>query len=146
MSKNLLALGVIIVLVLAGGYFAYTKYSGTNPSTPQTPSPTQTPTQTTSEGSPSADMMQQSVVKITATGFQPSTITIKAGESVTWINQETKIRNVSSDPHPQHTLHPFMNIGNIAASKESSVTFSSKGTYTYHDHLTPSHKGTIVVE
>lgn len=149
MSKNLLALPIIVILLLAGGYFAYTKYSGNKPADSQSSTPSASSTETTTptpEGTSSAQTMGQNMIKITATGFEPKVITIKAGETITWINQDTKIRNISSDPHPQHTAYPDLNKGNIAAGKEVSLAFPKAGTYKYHDHLQATQTGTVVVE
>src|SRR3972149_5818942 len=46
------------------------------------------------------------VVEITATGFIPSSLTIKAGETVTFVNKDTKAHWPASAMHPTHLLYP----------------------------------------
>src|SRR3990167_6827364 len=38
--------------------------------------------------------------------FTPEKITVKFGESVTWINKSTNNLWVASGPHPSHALYP----------------------------------------
>ena len=68
------------------------------------------------------------------------------GESVNFKNDSTGNVQVQSDPHPTHTLFPELNIGVIVPGESKSVTFTTTGTKTYHNHLNPSQKGEIVVE
>lgn len=80
-------------------------------------------------------------------GFTPETVTIKVGDSVTWVNSDLKNHTVNSDPHPSHTAYPSLNtIGLLKPGEKKSLVFPTKGTYGYHDHLNPSHTGTIIVE
>lgn len=147
MSRNVVITGVvIIVLVLAGWYFVVAKKSST-PQVPaavtQTPAPTRSPVSSASEG---AMMTEKNVVKITSVGFSPKSVTIKAGEPVTWMNNDSDDHTVNSDKHPTHILYPFLNLGLIKPGEKKSVTISKTGTSTYHDHLNPSLAGSVTVE
>lgn len=79
-------------------------------------------------------------------GFTPSSISIKTGDTVQWENKSIKEGSVSSDPHPTHELYPFLNLGIFPAGSRVSTRFEKAGTYTYHNHLSPSQKGTVIVE
>jgi plastocyanin len=57
--------------------------------------------------------------------FSPSTITIKAGSTVTWTNTD-------SMPHTVTELNGLFDSGNIATSATYTHTFASTGTFTYH--------------
>ena len=89
-------------------------------------------------------------VLVTSSGFSPQTITIKAGESVTWINAAGAGVYVAPDNHPDHTKYQGIwdddGTGDIANGQEYSQTFQRAGTYTYHNHLDSTVTGTVVVE
>ncbi len=79
-------------------------------------------------------------------GFSPQSQTIKKGETVMWINKSGETVTVNSDPHPTHNLHRFLNRGELPSDSSVQVTFEESGTYGYHNHLSPSQTGTIIVE
>ncbi len=143
MSKNLwIGLVVIVVIILAGWYLARPKDNLTpTPSVESTPS-----TETASPSASSSAVIDENVVTISSSGFSPNDITIKVGGSVTWMNSSSDMQNVSSDPHPTHTNYSPLNLGNIPADGKVSLVFPKAGTYTYHDHLHPSFKGSITVQ
>lgn len=85
-------------------------------------------------------------ISLTDQGFEPSTITIKTGTKVVWVNNLSEAATVSSDPHPIHNLFPFLNLGKFEAGQTLETVFQDKGTYTYHNHFNPSDKGTVIVE
>lgn len=94
-------------------------------------------------------------VEITANGFNPSTLTIAKGTTVTFTNTDTNPHRVASNPHPVHTDYPttggcvgstFDSCANIAPGESWSFTFDEVGTWGYHDHLNPGTTGTIIVE
>ena len=85
-------------------------------------------------------------VTVTDTGFEPQTITVKAGTKVVWENHTQVTADVSSAQHPTHLVYPPLNLGNFEPDKTVELVFSEPGTYKYHDHLNPSMFGTVVVE
>jgi plastocyanin len=145
MSKNLWTVIIVVIVLLAGGWlFVSTRNQATAPmvNVPSlSPAESATP-ESTESATPAANM-----VTITSTSFSPATLTIKAGDSVTWTNSDTKLHAVNSDPHPAHTLYPDLNdVSNISAGQSKSFTFTTAGTYKYHDHLNPTLTGTVIVE
>ncbi len=80
-------------------------------------------------------------------GFSPKTITIKKGETVIFENKTGKNASVASDPHPTHTLYPeFDQYKTDQRGKtEFRFTFEKVGTWKYHDHLSSSITGTVIV-
>ncbi|HMJ00601.1 MAG TPA: hypothetical protein VK488_12255 [Gaiellaceae bacterium] len=87
------------------------------------------------------------VVKFTGTAFEPSTLTIKAGDTVTFENKSGDDFWPASNVHPTHLLYlgfdakkPILDGGTY------SFTFTKKGSWGYHNHLTPDIQGTIVVQ
>lgn len=154
MSRNLIAaIAVLILIVVAGGFFYSRNKSATQSqsTTQATITPTSQPsnapsTSPSTNASPSGSVMQQNTVTLTSNGFEPQTLTIKTGEKVTWKNMSGTVATVNSDPHPVHTLWPFLNLGNFQNGETLSVTFDKAGTYTYHNHFEASEKGTVVVK
>ncbi len=79
-------------------------------------------------------------VDIASMQFQPATIRVKSGETVTWINQEAMPHTVTS-PSSGLLASDRLNRG---GSYEH--TFQEPGTYTYYCSLHPSMVGKIIVE
>src|SRR5438552_2094522 len=81
----------------------------------------------------------------------PSTITIARGSQVTMINNDSRVHEMDSDPHPEHTQCPeinqidFLNPG----QSRSSGNLNTARTCGFHDHSNPdaaSLKGTITIQ
>ncbi len=79
-------------------------------------------------------------------GFWPKSLTIKAGDTVRFINVEDDDVQVASDPHPTHVFHPELNYEGLLEIGDEFNVLLEKGTYTYHNHYESSNKGTIIVE
>ena len=77
-------------------------------------------------------------------------MTIKSGESLTWVNNSSKSVQVGSANHPTHTLNRELTSGEfvteLAPGASATVTLTKKGTWGYHNHLDPSVTGKVVVE
>ncbi len=93
-----------------------------------------------------APPVSENIVTLNSTGFSPQTLTIKAGETVTWVNRSGKNATVNSSPHPSHVDYPPLNLGSFADGETLSLAFPKPGTYSYHDHLDATAWGTITVE
>lgn len=142
MSKNFLVSAGVIVLVLIVGIWLLTGSKKNAPS----PSPASNPSASQETASPSAEVIQMKVT-ITSSGFMPQTITVKAGESVTWVNGDNVSHQVNSAVHPTHQVYPPLNtVGELKAGESKSLMFPDVGSFKYHDHLNPSLIGTVVVE
>ena len=89
-------------------------------------------------------------VTFSDSGVSPSTVTIKFGESLTWVNNSSKSVQVGSANHPTHTLNQELTSGEfvteLAPGASATVTLTKKGTWGYHNHLDPSVTGKVVVE
>ncbi len=156
--NNKIIVGVILAVVIIGGGMLLLSTNNqqqpaTNQQQPTTAETTQPTTQEPSSSpsasqAPSGSVMKEetNTITVTETGFTPPTITIKAGTKVTWMNKSGGVANVSSDFHPTHTIYPKLNLGRFDNGTTVSLVFDTAGTYKYHDHLTPSKTGTVVVE
>ena len=86
-------------------------------------------------------------VLITATGFDPATLTVPVNSVVEWdSNDATTTHVVAADPYPSHSELPGLVSGQLGKGAKYQYTFATAGTYTYHDDLKPTTTGTIVVK
>jgi plastocyanin len=87
------------------------------------------------------------VVSMTRNGFEPSSLTIKSGDTVTFVNNDTRTRQPASDPHPSHSgLAGFDAEDGVPPGGQYQFTFTRTGIFGFHDHLFSSLKGTVTVQ
>lgn len=132
---------VVLILVLGGWFLTRPKQSST-----LTPSIVSTPAPTESSATEGAKMSEETTVTISSSGFSPKDITIKAGSSVTWVNEDSNDHQVNSAVHPTHQLYLPLNLEVIKPEETKSLIFPEVGTYKYHDHLNPTLFGSVTVE
>lgn len=83
-------------------------------------------------------------VIITDSNLTPSTIKIKAGQSVVWTNQDDTSHLIASE---DKSLEGFTSDNHLQQGESFSYVFDKTGTYNYYDTLNPLVlKGEIVVE
>jgi plastocyanin len=71
--------------------------------------------------------------------YDPATVTIKAGDTVTWVNQDAPQHDVVAD-NGEFKSDLFDKGGTF------SFTFSTAGTYPYHCSIHPGMTGTVIVQ
>jgi plastocyanin len=79
-------------------------------------------------------------ITISASGaVSPSQVQISPGQSVTFVNNDTRTHDMSSDPHPAHTDCQQMNAVSTISPGQTKPTnaFPTARTCGFHDHLTP---------
>jgi plastocyanin len=114
--------------------------AGSNLGAPETISGTQ------GNGLEKGGVQTRVVVTFTDKGFSPSPMKVKVGTTVTFVNESSSGMWVASDPHPTHTLLPgFDELTSVGKGGTYEYTFTKIGTWTYHNHLTPTVKGTVIV-
>jgi plastocyanin len=128
LMKKLLVL--IVLLALAGGGFYY-YYSKTNAGGNTSPSVT------ISEELPSDDIVG-TVVEIEGFAFKPATVTIKKGETVSWVNRDLVGHSATSDDNKWDTAV-------FEKDQVRSITFDTAGTFPYHCTPHPNMKATVIV-
>lgn len=147
--NNKVVVGIVVVVVAVLAIFLLSK-SGSLYSPSPTQTSIQTPPSTTSTtqqpNSTNEATIEQNVVTLTRNGFSPSTLTVKAGTKVTWINKSGSQAAVNSNPHPIHTSYSPLNLGSFSDGSTLILTFDKAGTYGYHNHLNPSQSGTIIIQ
>ena len=99
-------------------------------------------------------------VRYTATGFVPETVTIQAGQKVTFVNDGASPMWVASDEHPTHTEFDGTDRATHCSGSYTGATpfdqciagptytyvFTKAGTYDYHNHSAAQFGGTVVVQ
>jgi len=90
-------------------------------------------TNQTSNSSSSAN-----AVTIQNMAFNPATLNVQVGTTVTWTNKDSNTHRVVSDSG-------LFDSGDLANGKSFSYTFNQTGSYPYHCSIHPSMTGTIVV-
>ena len=141
--------GILVALIILGGGFLILNKQMVGPqenTTQQNQQPIQSVQQPTLVPTSITETMAIVNITLTNQGFEPNSITLKQGTKVTFANKTSDAATVSSDPHPQHTLYPFLNLGRFEPEASLEVVFQNKGTFTYHNHLNPSQRGTVTVE
>ncbi len=134
-KKLLLGLVLVLVLVVAWAVASNTKR----------PQSTETHASALSKQAAAAAEVTHQLL-ILKDGFEPSSLTIKKGESIEWKNVSGKSVSIYSDPHPAHTGYAPLNIGVIENNFAKLSNMPDAGEYTYHNEANPKQTGTIIVE
>ncbi len=87
---------------------------------------------------PTTSAQDTAAVTISGFAFSPASLTITAGTTVTWTNQDSATHTATADDGSWDT-------GDIAQGASASVTFDTPGTYTYHCTIHPNMVATITV-
>ena len=77
-------------------------------------------------------------VSIVDFNFNPGTLTVAKGATVTWTNTGATTHTVTADDGS-------FDSGHVSAGATFSQTFATAGTFTYHCSIHSSMKGTITV-
>lgn len=140
-SKVILA--VVVVVAIAAALIVMMAGSKDNKS-----NNTSNSTTNSSATQPQASTNQEGVaatVTYTSSGFSPSSVTVKSGDKIKFVNNSDSAIQPSSDPHPVHTDNPELNVGQIQPGESSTITVANKGTWGMHNHFNSSQKVTVVI-
>lgn len=144
-KSGIIVTGLVGIVLVVGGVVISKNKSGTD----QTNSASTASSQNTSAASDqSSSTAVPSVATITyaSSGFSPSTVTVKKGDTITIKNDSSDDIQFDSNPHPLHTDNTELNVGAVASGKSTTVTLNKVGTWGYHNHFNTSQKGTITVQ
>jgi plastocyanin len=115
----------------------------------------------TSPGGGSGSVVVQSTGSVAAVGatitigansaVSPTQVTIATGQSVTFVNNDSRSHDMESDPHPAHTACPSIaNVGLLQPGQsKTTFGFANSGSCGYHDHNNSDNtslQGRIVVQ
>lgn len=161
MSKTVTILIIIIVVALLLGVVLYATQKGSSTNSSNSNSNT-TANRAANAGNANSSALSNTnastnsaattgnAVTITRSGFSPKTLTVQAGQRITWTNSDSSVHYVAPNDHPTHVKYSGIwnddGTGQISPGQTYTITISTPGTYGYHDHLNPSTTGTIVVQ
>lgn len=128
---------ILILLVLALFMVSCTSYQTTQASVPKTSTQQGIVSQPASATEPIASSPLTINVIIKNFAFAPNTMTIKAGTTIVWTNQDSAPHIIKFDSFESDTLPN-------GGSYEHK--FDTAGTYDYFCSIHPSMKGQIIVE
>jgi plastocyanin len=126
-SINRLLIGAIVLLTLLSISYSCTKSSTTDPNT------------SGGTGSKGVTTPGANEVWIQGIAFDPSTITIITGTTITWTNKDAIGHSVTSDTG-------VFDSGIINASGTFSYTFDTAGTFPYHCKVHTTMTASVVVK
>src|SRR5580704_14908626 len=128
---NKIIIGVIIVVIVIGGAAYLMHKHNEMQSMNMRPA-----TQTQSSASSAAKPAGKNAVTIQNFAFSPATITIKAGQSITWTNEDSVGHSATADDNSWDT-------GVLPQGQSKTIAFAKAGTYTYHCSVHPNMKATV---
>ena len=86
------------------------------------------------------------VIQLTAAGFVPATLAVKAGTEIVWRNVDSAPHAVAANPYPTDSSVPGLHSKTVLPGGSYAYTASASGTIHYHDNTQPAVNGTIMVE
>lgn len=132
LARQVMVLAALAMMAACGG-------GGGSPTSPSSPV----------SGSPGPS---GATITIGANGaISPSQVTVAVGQSVTFVNNDTRTHVMSSDPHPTHTDCPEINAVSTLSAGQTKATnaFPTARTCGFHDHNNPDTaalQGRIVIQ
>lgn len=160
--KNIISI-LIIVLLIFLGIFLFTRNKDMPTDNASKTEETENTTSkvpaviddTTVEETAATDS-QSVVITHTNNGYTEKEITIKKGQTVTFLNESDRASWPASAYHPTHTVYPektnndclgssFDACRGLEKGESWSFTFNKVGTWGFHDHLNASQTGKVVV-
>jgi plastocyanin len=106
---------------------------------------------------PVGDNEYHALISYTDRGYAPTTVTIKRGETVRFVNNASEGSWPASAVHPTHSIYPEKNDSDCLGSSFDACrelepgefwefTFEESGSWRFHDHVHPSKTGVVNVE
>lgn len=94
-------------------------------------------------GNPSPSQSTVDTVRLTGSTFEPSSLTVRPGRTVVWVNTTSLVHTVTPEGHNQWTSRTSGSPGEVLR-----VTFNSAGTFPYvcEPHRSAGMTGRIVVQ
>lgn len=136
-GSALLLIIIIVAVLLIGGILFFVLNRKKTATAPSGTNPTQsTGTSTTANSTGSTVTTNQVDIKDMA--FTPDSITVKAGSTVTWTNNDGAAHNVTADNNS-------FSSGTLTAGKTFSQTFNTAGTFKYKCTIHPNMTGVVIV-
>lgn len=120
----------LVALVVSGCY-------GSS-ATPTKPAATPPASGSSGSGGTGGASTAPTAVSIANFAFDPASVTVKVGDTVTWTNNDSTTHTITGDGG--------LNSGDVAPGSTYSKTFDKAGTYSYHCSIHKTMTGTVVVQ
>lgn len=163
MNKSILWIVLAIIVVLGLGWWLYSM----NQPEPEPAAPAPEVAGTESQfvdgskdgAADTGTTAGAATVTYTDAGFSPSTLTVKEGTAVTFLNQSSRDMWIASDEHPTHTGYDGTNkdthcapgyagakpLDECGTGASYTFIFSKAGTFGFHNHPEDDDHGTVIV-
>ncbi|HLD33682.1 MAG TPA: cupredoxin family copper-binding protein [Candidatus Nanoarchaeia archaeon] len=136
MKKIILLLGLLVFIAACEPQPETPAIAG-EPVTNEVPAPGSNAPETIVE--PTTSSGQEQIVRIKGFKFVPAEITVKAGDTVTWINDDTAPHTATADSDEFDT-------DRLEEGEQASVTFDNTGDFAYFCNIHRGMRGTVTVE
>ena len=90
--------------------------------------------------SSTANHQNINAIEISNFAFSPQTVTLNAGDSISWINKDSAPHTITSNSGKELVS------SSLASGQSYSHTFNVVGTYEYHCSIHTTMKGVIIVK
>lgn len=144
MKKNFISIGISVIFITA--FFIF------NSQTSQAPTGQVSPVSQTVSSSPLLPIkmeLKNYQIIATNTGFSPQKLTVKVGDTVTFVNKSPAAIWPAAGPHPTHAICPELDaLSEVTLNNTYAHTFTKAITCPFHDHLHASQsefRGEIIV-
>ena len=124
--KNIIIIGVIIVIIIIAAVALLNRKNSSS-----------TPSNTNAVSNPTSAALAPNSVSIMNFSFNPGTLTIKTGDTVTWTNNDSTTHTIKS---------ATFNSGDLNQGDTFKFTFNVPGTFNYSCGIHPTMTGTIIVQ
>ncbi|MCE9644322.1 cupredoxin domain-containing protein [Candidatus Parcubacteria bacterium] len=141
---NKLILLAVVIVVFGGGWYYWT-----NRTAPEVvvETPTENIATTTPDTASSTPALPRITVNMTDDGFEPSTLVIKKGQIIEFVNVGKDFHWPASDLHPTHEIYSeFDSDKPVGPGETYSFQFERIGKWNMHDHLHARFRGSIEVQ
>lgn len=139
-KTNIAFISAGALVLLAFGSWTLMQRSDDSAANAPTSASADTPTAKLPEGEVVAEVIMNK------DGYEPSTIALKAGQAIRFVNSSDGKRWPASNIHPTHDIYPeFDPRKELQPGENWSFTFRQKGSWRMHDHLFPYMKGVVTV-
>lgn len=90
---------------------------------------------------------ERTVITYTDTGFAPKEVAVRAGSTVTFVNESSRDMWVASGVYPSNQILPSFNQkGTVAKGGVYEYTFTKVGTWQYQNDKNPNDIGYVIVK
>ena len=128
---------VIGGILYAGAYYFFFYQKGYSYQSSQYQEQQNQQQQTTPQNQPSTAISTKVDIAIKDFAFNPAQVTVNAGTTVVWTNQDAMVHRIQSE---------YVNSGDLQQGDTFQYTFNIKGTHDYICGIHPSMHGKIIVE